>query len=193
MNTSEMHEKHMLEALVLARKALKRGEVPIGAVVVDGAGIVIGRGYNLVEGRGCQLDHAEARAIRAACRRVGGWRLENCTLYVTLEPCLMCFGLIGLSRIKNVYFGAPSPLFGISRATGLANKKIGSSSLGTVESGAGPVYHKGLSMRGGLKAQDCVDILKLFFKSARVKKGVGRETEASVSRSGQEKAARKKE
>ena len=158
-------------ALALARKALAKGEVPIGAIVVDPGGTIIGRGFNSVETRGCQCEHAEVRAIRQACKKIGDWRLEGCSLFVTLEPCLMCFGLIALSRIKNLYFGAHSPLFGVGNIVQLDDDKRGSSSLigGVGEIAA--VYRKWLSIHGGLKAQECADILSLFFEKARAKRG----------------------
>ena len=154
MDKSLENEKFMSKAIQLAKAALSKEEVPIGAVVVNSEGNIIGRGYNQIEARGCQLEHAEARAIKSACKKVGGWRLDGCSLYVTLEPCVMCFGLIGLSRIQNIYFGAKSPVFGV----------------GLTSDGAGRIYHKGLSISGGLKAAECADILKSFFRKARDKR-----------------------
>ena len=102
----------MHEALVLARQAYDTQEVPVGAVVVFPEGEIIGQGYNAVERVRCQMAHAEARAIEMACARMQDWRLERCTLYVTLEPCMMCVSLAALSRIERVVYGAESPLFG---------------------------------------------------------------------------------
>lgn len=99
-------------ALRQAKNALRKEEVPIGAIVVNKEGKVIGRGYNKMEKIKCQTGHAEVVAIEKACKTVGDWRLDGCTVYVTLEPCTMCFGLIQLSRMKRLVYGAKSPLFG---------------------------------------------------------------------------------
>lgn len=100
-----LHEGFMLEALKEAQKALELNEVPIGAIVVY-RGEIIGRGYNLRESKKNALAHAEIIAINEACQKLGGWRLVDCDLYVTLEPCIMCAGAIYQSRIVNVYYGA---------------------------------------------------------------------------------------
>ncbi|HRN78030.1 MAG TPA: nucleoside deaminase [Candidatus Dependentiae bacterium] len=102
----------MQEALQEACSAQKENEVPIGAVVVNAHGEIIGRGYNQVEQKHSQCAHAECIAITHAGNTIGDWRLEGCWLYVTLEPCAMCMGLIRLSRINGVVYGASSPLFG---------------------------------------------------------------------------------
>ena len=100
-----MDEVFMAEALKLAREAFDEGEVPVGCVIVRGAEIV-GRGRNRREGIKNALAHAEIEAINDACRRLGGWRLWECTLYVTLEPCPMCAGAIVNARIPRVVYGA---------------------------------------------------------------------------------------
>lgn len=102
----------MKEAIAQAYKAQEKNEVPIGAVVVDGSGNIIGCGFNQVEKDCTQRSHAESIAIEKAGVATGSWRLNNCWLYVTLEPCAMCMGLIQLSRLKGVVFAAPSPVFG---------------------------------------------------------------------------------
>ena len=99
------HRDFMARALELAQTAADMGEVPVGAVVVKDNKI-IGEGYNRRETDGSAIAHAEILAIEAACRTLGTWRLENCTLYVTLEPCAMCTGAIINSRIKLVVFSA---------------------------------------------------------------------------------------
>lgn len=104
-------QKWMLEAIAEARKAEQLGEVPIGAVIVRNNEI-IGRGYNLRETRLDPTAHAEIVAIRDACERMGAWRLLNCTLYVTLEPCPMCAGAIVQSRVKRVVYGTFDPKAG---------------------------------------------------------------------------------
>jgi len=98
----------MEKALREARKAAYRGEVPIGAVIVKD-GVVIGRGYNLREGKRDPSAHAEMIAIRKAAKRLNQWRLAGCVLYVTLEPCLMCMGAIILARFDRVVFGCHDP------------------------------------------------------------------------------------
>ena len=144
-------EKFMAEAIKQARKALSVGEVPIGAVVVDEAGKIIGRGYNQMEKRKSQTAHAEVVAIKKACKKVGDWRLNGCTIYVTLEPCLMCLGLIKLSRIKKIVFGIKSPLFG----------------FGYGEKGREKILGKDLLIAEGVQKGECKLLLQSFFKNVR--------------------------
>ena len=99
------HEYFMAEALRLAREAIADGDVPVGCVIVKD-GEIIGRGRNRREAGGDATAHAEVEAIREACARLGSWRLQGCTLYVTLEPCPMCAGAIINARIKEVRYGA---------------------------------------------------------------------------------------
>ncbi len=102
-----MNDKYYMDmALKEARQAFFEGEVPIGAVVVDDNGEVIAKAHNRRENDKSAVLHAELSAIDAACRKLGGWRLHKCTLYVTLEPCPMCGGAIINSRIKRVVYGA---------------------------------------------------------------------------------------
>jgi len=101
----------MEEAIKEARKAYRKNEVPIGAVIVQD-GKVISRGYNEVERRCNATAHAEILAIARAVKKTGGWRLNGCSLYVTVEPCLMCLGAILLSRISRIVYGASQPQFG---------------------------------------------------------------------------------
>ncbi|MFI3269529.1 MAG: nucleoside deaminase [Rikenellaceae bacterium] len=107
-------EKYMRLALTEANRALERGEVPIGAVIVT-KGQVIGRGHNLVETLGDATAHAEMQAITAAAQSVGGKYLTDATLYVTVEPCAMCAGAIAWSQIRRVVFAAPDPKRGFRR------------------------------------------------------------------------------
>ncbi len=155
MKVKKDHSFFMQKALMQARVALKRKEVPVGAVVVDANGNILGRGYNRIESAGCQAAHAEVIAIQKACKKRGDWRLDGCWLYVTLEPCLMCFGLIQLSRLKGVVYGATSPLFGAKL------KKLEKYEL----------YKKNLVITAGLKEKESIDILREFFKNVRKKKG----------------------
>ncbi|MDO8562448.1 MAG: nucleoside deaminase [Candidatus Limnocylindria bacterium] len=105
----------MAEALVEARAALPHGDVPVGAVVVR-AGVVVGRGHNRREADVDPTAHAEILALRAAARATGSWRLDGCTLYVTLEPCAMCAGAIVLARVPLVVFAAPDEKAGAVRS-----------------------------------------------------------------------------
>ncbi|MDF7673142.1 tRNA adenosine(34) deaminase TadA [Lactobacillus sp. ESL0701] len=112
MFSSEDKKKYMQLAFDQAKKAQDLGEVPIGAVVVDPDGQVIGSGYNRRELDQDGTQHAEMMAIRQACQNLGSWRLIDCSLFVTLEPCSMCAGAIINSRIKNVFYGALDPKAG---------------------------------------------------------------------------------
>lgn len=105
------HEKYMRMALELAAQAEGDGDVPVGCVIVKD-GQVIGRGRNRREERGDATAHAEVEAIRDACAHTGSWRLTDCTLYVTLEPCPMCAGGILSARIPELYYGAKDAGFG---------------------------------------------------------------------------------
>jgi tRNA(adenine34) deaminase len=103
---SPSYDAPMRAALDEARAALATGDVPIGAVVLDPGGSVVGRGRNVREAEGDPTGHAEIVALREAARAVGTWRLEGCTLVVTLEPCTMCAGAAVLARVARVVFGA---------------------------------------------------------------------------------------
>jgi tRNA(adenine34) deaminase len=100
------YDELMKQALALGQSALADGDVPVGALVVDQHGIVIGRGRNTRERDGDPTGHAEVVAIREAAAARGGWRLEGCTLVVTLEPCTMCAGAVVASRLERLVFGA---------------------------------------------------------------------------------------
>ena len=96
----------MLRALELAERAASMGEIPVGAIVVDGGGTIIGEGFNLREHTLSPTAHAEILAIEQAAERLGSWRLTDCTLYVTLEPCPMCAGAVMNARLKRLVYGA---------------------------------------------------------------------------------------
>ncbi|MDY5067811.1 MAG: nucleoside deaminase, partial [Lactobacillus johnsonii] len=112
MLTKEQKEKYMHLAFEQAKKAEEQGEVPIGAVVVDKDGNVIGEGYNRRELDEDATQHAEMIAIRQACKNLNSWRLVDCSLFITLEPCPMCSGAIINSRLAEVYYGAFDPKAG---------------------------------------------------------------------------------
>ena len=115
MLTKEQKEKYMHLAFEQAKKAEEQGEVPIGAVVVDKDGNVIGEGYNRRELDEDATQHAEMIAIRQACKKLNSWRLFDCSLFITLEPCPMCSGAIINSRLAEVYYGAFDPKAGAAR------------------------------------------------------------------------------
>lgn len=106
------NQKYMKIALSLAKKAENNGDIPVGAIVVDKDGNILGKGYNKKEKEKDSIKHAEIIAISNACKKIGSWRLENCIIYSTLEPCLMCLGAILESRINSVVFGLASEKFG---------------------------------------------------------------------------------
>ena len=150
-----MTEKEFMEeALRLAKESADEGEVPVGAVVTIEDRIV-GRGRNRREIQKNALAHAEIEAINEACRTLGGWRLWQCELYVTLEPCPMCAGAIINSRIKKVTFGA-------------SDRKAGS--CGTLVNLFDIDYNHKPEIKGGFMEEECSEILSEFFKELRVKK-----------------------
>ena len=106
------HEQWMQHAISLAEEAMAEGEVPVGCVIVDGAGRVVGAGRNRREADKNAIAHAEILAIEEACRTLGNWRLGDFSLYVTLEPCPMCAGAIINARIGKVFYGARDPAVG---------------------------------------------------------------------------------
>ena len=110
-NQQQTDEKFMRQALSEARKAFDQQEVPVGAVVVS-EGRVIGRGHNLVETLADPTAHAEMQALTAAASTLGGKYLQQCTLYVTVEPCIMCAGAIGWAQVGRVVWGADDPIKG---------------------------------------------------------------------------------
>ena len=145
-------ESYMLEALALAREAAQHGDVPVGCVIADAEGRIVGRGRNRREERGDATAHAEVEAIREACAALGDWRLEGCTLYVTLEPCPMCTGAIINSRIPTVVFGAREENFG---------------SCGSVIDLFSERYGHRPAVYPGVLKDDCAELLRTFFRAKR--------------------------
>ena len=147
-------EKWMKEALKQANLALKKDEVPIGCVIVKNHHI-IARAYNKRETFQQSIAHAEILAIEKACRKLDTWRLEDCDLYVTVEPCPMCAGAIIQSRIKNVYYGASDSKGGcVESVTNLFLMKE---------------FNHHPSYESGILKEECSSLLKEFFKSKRNK------------------------
>ena len=158
-----VEEKYMKEALKQAKKAYALGEVPIGCVIVH-EGKIIGRGYNRRNTDKNTLAHAEITAINKASKYIGDWRLEECTLYVTLEPCQMCAGAIVQARIPEVVMGCMNPKAGCA-----------GSILNILEM---PQFNHQVKVTRGILGEECSQMLKTFFEELRV-------------RNKQEKAARK--
>ena len=142
----------MSQALREAEKAYSLGETPIGAVIVKN-GEIIARAHNLRETGKNALYHAEILAIDAACKALGGWRLHQCDLYVTLEPCIMCSGAIVQARIKNLFYGADDPKGGAVK------------SIAQIPSMDKLCHHP--YVEGGIMAEECSHILKNFFRDLR--------------------------
>lgn len=147
-------EYFMKEAIKEAKKAYKKEEIPIGAVIVKD-GKVIARGHNLKEIKKDTLKHAEIIAIEKASKKLDAWRLEDCEMYVTLEPCPMCAGAIIQSRIKKIYIGT------MDEKTGACG-----SVLNLLEY---PFNHK-VEVETGILKEECSQIIKEFFKELRQKK-----------------------
>ncbi|HMQ15758.1 MAG TPA: tRNA adenosine(34) deaminase TadA [Phycisphaerae bacterium] len=148
----EIDHRYMREALEQARRALESDDVPVGAVVVRG-GRIVGRGHNQREKLQDPTAHAEMIALTAAAADVGHWRLEECTLYVTLEPCPMCAGALVLARVARLVYGATDPKGG---ACG---------SLYTLTQDA-RLNHR-VETLGGVLADECAELLRAFFRRRR--------------------------
>ncbi len=146
------HETYMRMALELARQAAAEGEVPVGCVIADGSGNVIGRGRNRREESSDATAHAEIEAIRQAGEAVGSWRLDGCTLYVTLEPCPMCAGAIINSRIPTLVYGAADAVSG---------------SCGSVIDLFFERYGHHPTVYAGVLAEEAAELLRSFFSALR--------------------------
>lgn len=146
-----MNSKFMYEALKEAKVAAKEGEVPVGAVIVRN-GEIISKAHNMREQKQNALSHAEIEAINIACEKLGSWRLDDCELYVTLEPCPMCTGAIINARIKTVVFGA------FDKTAGCMDSVINLCDY--------PLGHKP-EIYAGICEDECSEILKKFFNKLR--------------------------
>lgn len=147
-------EKFMKEAIKQAKKAYALGEVPIGCVIVY-QGKIIARGYNRRNTAKNTLAHAEITAINKASKKLGDWRLEDCSLYVTLEPCQMCAGAIVQARITEVIMGSMNPKAG-----------CGGSILNLLEM---PEFNHQVIVRRGILQEECSDLLTTFFQELRIR------------------------
>ena len=146
-------QEYMRQALELAQEAAADGEVPVGCVIVHADGRIVGRGRNRREKGKSALCHAELEAIAQACESLGGWRLWQCTLYVTLEPCPMCAGAIINARIPRVVFGA-------------SDKKAGS--CGSVCDLFSMAYNHHPTVESGVMESECAAELQEFFRNLRL-------------------------
>ena len=149
-----IHEKYMKDAIRQAKKAAALGEVPIGCVIVHD-GQVIGRGYNRRNTDKSTLAHAEITAIKRASKKLGDWRLEDCTLYVTLEPCQMCAGAIVQARIPEVMIGCMNPKAGCAGSIYHLLQE--------------PAFNHQVSLFKGVLEEECSQMLKDFFRSLRTR------------------------
>lgn len=155
-------EKYMKEALKQAKKAYKINEVPIGCVIV-GRDAIIARGYNKRNTKKNPLAHAELSAIHKASKKTGDWRLEDCTMYVTLEPCQMCAGAIVQSRMKRIVIGSMNPKAGCCGSViNLLNMKE---------------FNHQVEVERGVLKEECSSLLSSFFKELRNEKKADRERE----------------
>ena len=158
-NEVSLDEVYMRRAMELAEEAERIDEVPVGAVIVRD-GEIIAEAYNTREHSRCATHHAEILAIEQACKRLGGWRLPGATLYVTMEPCVMCAGAIISARIPRVVYGAPDLRFGA----------FGS----LLDLNALPLNHT-CSVSGGVLGEENRNILSSYFKRKRKKPSDGGE------------------
>ena len=153
MRLEEKNKLFMKEALIEAKKAFDIGEVPVGAIVVLNEKI-IGRGHNLKETNNQPSAHAEMIAIAEACNKVENWRLSDCEMYVTLEPCPMCAGALIQSRIKKLYYGV---------------RDLKSGALDSIMNLLKYPWNHHFEVEAGILADECETILKNFFAKLRVK------------------------
>ena len=161
-----LDEKYMKEAIRQAKKAYALGEVPIGCVIVyDGK--IIGRGYNRRNTDKNTLAHAEITAINKASKKIGDWRLEDCTLYVTLEPCQMCAGAIVQARVTRVVMGSMNPKTG-----------CGGSILNVLEM---PEFNHQVDVTRGVLEEECSHMLTSFFKELRARNKKEKEERRQVT------------
>jgi len=151
-DTLEFDERFMAQALNEARKAFQADEVPVGCVIVHD-GIIIGRGYNRAESLQDPTAHAEILAITSAAEHLGSWRLEDCMVYSTLEPCAMCAGALVLARVNRLVFGAKDPKFGACV------------SLYQIVQDSRLNHRIALSM--GILESDCAELMQEFFRKKR--------------------------
>ncbi len=140
----------MKQALIEAKKAYKKGDIPVGAVIVKN-GKILAKAYNKKNKKKCATYHAEVLAIQKACKKIKDYRLIDCDIYVTKEPCLMCMGAIMSARLNAVYFGAFDKKYGVVNKIDVFN------------------FNHNCIIEGGICEQECSDLLSQFFKELRKK------------------------
>ena len=151
---TEQDERFMRIALEEARRAARDGDVPVGAVLIEnGTGKLLAQGRNTREIAQTALGHAEINVIADGCAVVGGWRLSDCTLYVTLEPCPMCAGAILHARIARVVYGASDPVAGAMGSVWALHRF--------------PIENKHTTVQVGCLEEECREVLQVFFQSRR--------------------------
>ncbi len=153
----------MKAALREAAKAERRGDVPIGAVVVKD-GKIVGRGYNRVEWRGCAVSHAEIVALESASRKLGDWRLDGCAIYVTVEPCHMCLGAMYFARVSRLVFGARQPRSGACGSVDDLHRR--------------EILGHGIEVVSGVLETECASLLRGFFERLRTEDSRRRDARA---------------
>lgn len=155
MHIPSNDERHMRHALQLAKQAGAQEEVPIGAVIVNAAGTILGTGYNSVEAARDATQHAEMIALRNASSNRGNWRLNGTTLYSTLEPCPMCLSALALARVDSVVYAAPDLRLGACGTwIDLVSEKH--------------PFHTFLRVRGGVLQEESADLMRTFFRRRRM-------------------------
>ena len=155
LKPKSIHEQFMLEAVKEAEKAIAKQECPIGCVIVKDGKVLV-RSHNLRLTRGNAICHAEVLAIDKACRKIGDFRLNDCDMYVTLEPCTMCAGAIIQSRIRKVYFGAYEPKSGaVCSCNDIFNVAHG--------------HNHQVEYEGGILEEQCASMMKDFFRNIRIR------------------------
>lgn len=150
MTSPDTDRRFMALALDEARRAYEADEIPVGAIIVSPRGRIIGRGHNLTEALADVSAHAEMQAITAAAATLGGKYLAGCTLYVTVEPCLMCAGAIGWAQISRIVYGASDPKRGYRSFTGSVSP-----------------FHPRATVSTGVLADECGELMTRFFRQKR--------------------------
>lgn len=163
---SEQEKKLMNRCLKLADSAQKKGEIPIGALVIDDTGKILAQSGNQRERQQTVLGHCELVVLHNACKKQASWRLSNCTLFVTLEPCHMCAAAIMQARIKKVVFAAHDP------KAGAFGSKVNLS--------ATPEMHHHIEVQSGLLADESSQMIKNFFKKRRAEKKAERRNPTTI-------------
>ncbi len=156
LSRKKLDEDYMRKAIHLAKKGKIHGEVPVGALLVDKNGEILAKAHNLREKLNTTIGHAELIAIHRACQKLQTWRLIECTLYVTLEPCFMCAGALVQSRIQRVVFGAKDPK--------------GGALVSLAELGNNSRLNHSFEVVAGICETECSQILKDFFREKRKSK-----------------------